>query len=406
MPTGQVDPAVPAGRMTPTLEEALNAWAAQALPGSSVVAEFVVESVEPGDGGIVIVGATFEPIYACGRRTKCSVRAVVPEANLASLAPILKPGQVVAIRGTLAAKDPMKTASSVMRSSTTATENVTGWSARYACFALNLENGRSPAPEPPPPVAAPPQPTEPVQAVALNPDPPAKETAPAPTSTDKPAPPPSLLPPPDKPATPAPAAPFAGVFDFSGARGVKKVTTTFWGIAADGDRVVYIIDRSGSMTDSIDYLKFELKRSINALAEDKRFDVIFYSSGPPVEMPLASAKPGPAADDALPLATAETKQKTFDFIAAITPMGETDPSAALTRAFELRPDEIYLLTDGEFDKSIVDLVKRLNSTGRTRVHTIAYVFRAGAEALKQIAAANGGRYRYVSEKELPTFLSP
>jgi hypothetical protein len=159
-------------------------------------------------------------------------------------------------------------------------------------------------------------------------------------------------------------------------------------------KIVYIVDRSGSMTDSIDYVKFELKRSIGELSEEKEFHVIFYSSGPPVEMPAGQ----------LVKATDRNKQLAFEFIDGVRPEGETDPSKALERAFEVKPELIYLLTDGEFDHAIVGLVKRQNVGGKVIVHTIGFLYRTGEQVLKQIAEQNGGNYKLVSEKDLATLI--
>ena len=155
-------------------------------------------------------------------------------------------------------------------------------------------------------------------------------------------------------------------------------------------RIVYVVDRSGSMTDSIDYVKYELKRSIRALAEEQLFGVIFYSSGPFVEMTPRR----------LVNATDRNKLLAVEFIDSVIAQGQTDPSGALERAFELQPDAIYLLTDGEFDRAIIGLVKRLNAAGKVKVHTIGFLYRMGEQVLKQIADQNGGQYRFVSEKDL------
>ena len=172
----------------------------------------------------------------------------------------------------------------------------------------------------------------------------------------------------------------------------------FWGVGSRRDqearKIVYVVDRSGSMTDSIDYVKFELKRSIDELGEEKEFHVIFYSSGPPVEMPTRR----------LVNATDRDKQRAFEFIDKVIPQGETDPSKALERAFEVKPELIYLLTDGEFDRAIVDLVKRQNAGGKVTVHTIGFLYHMGEEVLKQIADENGGNYKFVSEKDLATLV--
>ncbi len=157
-------------------------------------------------------------------------------------------------------------------------------------------------------------------------------------------------------------------------------------------KIVYVVDRSGSMTDSIDYVKFELKRSIGELGEDSEFHVVFYSSGPPVEMPTRR----------LVVATERNKELAFEFIDGIIPQGETDPSKALERAFAVSPELIYLLTDGEFDRAIIDLVKRLNVGDKVTVHTIGFLYRTGEEVLKKIAEDNSGNYKFVSEADLAT----
>jgi uncharacterized protein with von Willebrand factor type A (vWA) domain len=171
----------------------------------------------------------------------------------------------------------------------------------------------------------------------------------------------------------------------------------FFGVGGSGEsdesaKIVYVVDRSGSMTDSIDFVKYELKRSIGDLSEAKEFHVIFYSSGPPVEMPTRR----------LVNATERNKQLAFEFIDGVIAQGETDPSKALERAFDCRPELIYLLTDGEFDRAIIDQVKRLNVGGKVTVHTIGFLYKTGETVLKQIADDNHGNYKFVSESDLAT----
>jgi hypothetical protein len=99
-------------------------------------------------------------------------------------------------------------------------------------------------------------------------------------------------------------------------------------------------------------------------------------------------------------ATERNKQLAFEFVDGVIAQGETDPSKALERAFACNPDTIYLLTDGEFDRAIIDLVKRLNTGGKVSVHTIGFLYRTGETVLKQIAAENSGNYKFVSEEDL------
>jgi hypothetical protein len=162
-------------------------------------------------------------------------------------------------------------------------------------------------------------------------------------------------------------------------------------------RIVYVVDRSGSLTDFMDYVKYALKSSIGDLSENDEFHVIFYSSGPPLEMPTRRLVP----------ATERNKMMAFEFVDSIVPGGESDPSKAFERAFACRPNVIYFLTDGEVGSEIADLIKRLNlpdrqagADKRVTVHAICFLWRMEGNVLQRIAEENGGQYRFISEKDL------
>ena len=170
---------------------------------------------------------------------------------------------------------------------------------------------------------------------------------------------------------------------------------TFFGVggkAKEARRIVYVVDRSGSMFELIDAAKKELTRSIHALRRSQRFHVIFYNAGEPLENPpkkLISATP--AAKEAL-----------FSFTGTVNGEGSTDPRSALSRAFEVKPDLVFFLSDGviPMGAEVVALLDRLNKDRKVRVFTIAYVDSHGAELLEKIAREHGGEYRYVSEDDL------
>ena len=158
------------------------------------------------------------------------------------------------------------------------------------------------------------------------------------------------------------------------------------------DKIVFVVDRSGSMTDSIMYVKHELKRSIGKLKRSQQFFVIFYSSGPPQMMPVRKLLP----------ATEANKQLAYEFIDNIIPIHQTDPDEALTEAFKLNPDLIYLLTDGEFDKKTIGHIDGLNRGRKVTVNTICFLYdQPVAEGiLMEIASRNNGKYKYVGEDDL------
>ncbi|MBU0719085.1 MAG: VWA domain-containing protein, partial [Planctomycetes bacterium] len=93
-------------------------------------------------------------------------------------------------------------------------------------------------------------------------------------------------------------------------------------------RIVYVVDRSGSMLATFNYVRAELKRSISALDRSQKFHVIFFSAGDPVEMPPKR----------LVSAIAARKAEFFEFLEGVYPGGRTDPAPAMSRAFADEPD--------------------------------------------------------------------
>jgi len=170
----------------------------------------------------------------------------------------------------------------------------------------------------------------------------------------------------------------------------------FFGSGGNAYRICYVIDRSGSMLDSFEYVRRELKRSINELVPQQQFHVIFFNAGEPVENP----------PKAMIHATATARQKTFEFLDAIAPQGQTDPSRALERAFSVipPPELIYFMTDGEFDPSIVEKLQRWNRRKRVKINTIAFLYElgdvAGVPLLRRIAREHGGQYKFVGAEDL------
>jgi len=373
---------MPPGQMTGEQERSFRKWAEATLSGEPMLIGFVVSSAErTADETIVVTGYLPISTPVHGRIALCKIRAELAAGAEDGGVPALSPGTKVFVTGQTTVGDPLYPMRGKIRVSG-AEQTIAGWTADRAYFGVNLghclapgaEYGR-PEPGPAPRAGRKPQPK------AAPPKPPKKVAPPTPVPKKKT----------DKP---------------------KRESTTFFKVSAgDAGRIIYIVDRSGSMTDLIDYVKFELKRSIARLTDDKMFHVIFYSSGPPLEMPTTRRTKARTDDNGtkhvrtasmLPKATAAAKARAYQFIDGVIPRGETDPSKAFQRAFKLKPGVVFLLTDGEFDRAIAGLVKRLNPGAKVPVHTIAFFYRAGEPILKKIAAENGGEYRFVSEADLAT----
>lgn len=165
--------------------------------------------------------------------------------------------------------------------------------------------------------------------------------------------------------------------------------------------VVYVIDRSGSMLETFDYVRRELLKSISNLKAVQDFHVIFFADNKPQEIQYGALVP----------ATDEYKANAADFVDKITTEGQTDPVPAIKRAFEVlgQADEtkkgklIYLLTDGVFpdNQKVLDKIKEYNSKKDVMITT--FLFNSdnakAIEVLQKIASENGGHFRTVNPDE-------
>lgn len=163
------------------------------------------------------------------------------------------------------------------------------------------------------------------------------------------------------------------------------------GTAKDVEKIVYVVDRSGSMSDTFGYVRHELVRSITALRRTQRFHVIFFNSGVPLENPPKR----------LVSALEANRAEFFSFLETVTATGSTNPEKAMYLALSLNPDLVYFLSDGVFDAAFADKLAEWNKDRKVKICTIAYLDREGSAVLERIARESSGEFRYVSENELP-----
>lgn len=171
------------------------------------------------------------------------------------------------------------------------------------------------------------------------------------------------------------------------------------------DSIVYVIDASGSMVDTLAYVQRELLGAIHRLDADQRFTVIFFQQDAAIAaMPAGLHR---ATGEAVRLAEHRVGVGTC----VVQPRGSSNPTAALTLAISYRPDAIVLLSDnitgaGRYAVALDDLLATIERTRHsrgavnTRIHTVQFLRPEPQEALRRIAEATGGRYRFVEADSL------
>lgn len=170
----------------------------------------------------------------------------------------------------------------------------------------------------------------------------------------------------------------------------------FFGIQDEGQRVVYVVDRSTSMGyehNRLGEAKIELLASLEVLEAMQQFQVVFYNQ---------EVRVGPKVDQTgrMPFADEVSKALAGRFIRGIQAYGSTNHKQALQHALRMAPDVIFFLTDADEPRlrpADLQAITRENA-GRSHIHAIE--FGVGPNLgddnfLKQLARRNGGSYRYV-----------
>lgn len=159
----------------------------------------------------------------------------------------------------------------------------------------------------------------------------------------------------------------------------------FFGVKARGFKFVFVVDYSGSMRgEKLEVTKQELIRSVSALTPNMKFYIIFYDD---------QFEPMPAND--LVAATPQGKTQYLQWASAVSGGGGTDPREAMNLALSLKPDAVFLLSDGGFPDSYADDIRAANPGAKVQIHTIAFYDNHGEAVLQRIATENRGKYRFV-----------
>lgn len=188
-------------------------------------------------------------------------------------------------------------------------------------------------------------------------------------------------------------------------KGDSHTKMQFCGVDGGGSHFVYLVDSSGSMRDGFQSAREELLGSIDQLTPDQRFYVIFFDEEPEYMRIQDPNRDEPASVAATP----ENKRRLRSWAMTVEMNKGKAPYDVLPFALTLRPDVIFLLSDGEFPTRIEEILRDQNHEENlfgengpiSIVHTIRYhgvegqVGRDAEATMVKIAKENGGQYRHV-----------
>ncbi|MEM9913990.1 MAG: FHA domain-containing protein [Planctomycetota bacterium] len=164
-------------------------------------------------------------------------------------------------------------------------------------------------------------------------------------------------------------------------------------------RIVFVIDASGSMVDSMNQGALSwLEQRLDTLTDRDRFAVLFFRSGEVIEVPPAG----------LTLADSLSRERVLAWAdpdtGNVRPRGKSEPMNALQQAQQYDPTDIFILSDDKFgergNSAAINVgdIERLLGTGPAVVHTVQFFYpNPDNRTLQAIAQRLGGTYEFVEE---------
>lgn len=171
--------------------------------------------------------------------------------------------------------------------------------------------------------------------------------------------------------------------------------TSFFGIEGSGDRLVFVVDCSGSMGYEMRFERavYELGQSLRLMDDNHEFLVVLYNDRiyPMLDTPLMQTKAIKA--------TEKNVERVLKWVKYQRPSGSTFPARAIRGSLEVQPTSVFFLSDGELADDTIGMLRKLNisdsGTGvrKVPVHTITLGSNGlGAGMMKLIADENDGQF--------------
>ena len=177
--------------------------------------------------------------------------------------------------------------------------------------------------------------------------------------------------------------------------------TGVFGVVGEGQKFIYVFDRSGSMDGHgglpLAMAKAELVSSLKDLGQTHQFQIIFYNEHPRI-FSLAGS-PG-----RLVFGNDYNKLQAQKFVGSITADGATQHEEALVAALRMAPHVIFFLTDADEPRMTAQQMARIARLNPgTSINAIEFGYGPQSDPnnfLVQLARQNAGQHVYVDVSRL------
>ena len=174
--------------------------------------------------------------------------------------------------------------------------------------------------------------------------------------------------------------------------GLKRLKTGTGDVESEafqrGSNLVFLVDQSYSMRGQKGEVAWQqLGNLLAKLDTNTFFYIIFFHSSGYDPMPTT----GPLS------ATPENVRSMLQWSSTARHVFGSNPGKAALRALDLHPQVLWLISDGKFPVDVNTAITASNKTVRAQINTIGIHSRSGEGSLSDLAAKNGGVYRFVPD---------
>ncbi len=188
------------------------------------------------------------------------------------------------------------------------------------------------------------------------------------------------------------------------------IGANFYGTGGNANDIVFVVDASGSLIDTMPFVIAELKNTLRGMREPQRTQIYFFQNGAALRCPVGGNR------NSWITLTDANKQAVMHWLDGddIVPRGQTNPVEAIKSALQLqpRPQLMFILSDnitgrGKYEvnrNELLDTVAKLNTPGvkgrKAKINTIQFLYPDPLNTLRDIAKGHGGTYKFVDPSEV------
>ncbi len=177
------------------------------------------------------------------------------------------------------------------------------------------------------------------------------------------------------------------------------MTVTFFGVTSRANKVVFIIDHSGSMIGRLHLVRAEVRRAINHLMPFQKFAIVVFAANPHI----LGNQTGLVGASRPVVRQMDYLLKGHHILAEGRNDGMVQPFARAFRvAYAMKPDVIYFLTDGHFNPRLVNYISMKNLEHPVPVDTFSLLSRNPEfeNEMRRIAVLTHGIFHLISRRQL------